>query len=74
MNKERRESIKKALNLVDQIVEMLENIRDEEEESRENLPGGIRYGRIGGQMQEYIDSINEAIESLEEADNVLSNI
>ena len=74
MNKERRKSLKKALRLIGQAAEMLENIRDEEEEAMENLPEGISYGRTGGQMQEYIDLINEAIESLENADSILSGI
>ena len=74
MNKERRKSIKKALRLIGQAAETLEDIRDEEEEAMENLPEGIRYGEKGEQMQEYIDSIDEAIQSLEEADSILSDI
>lgn len=74
MNKERRKSIKEAICLIEQAAEMLEGIRDEEEEAMENLPDGIRYGEKGEQMQEYIDSINEAIESLEQADDILSDI
>ena len=51
MNKERRKSIKKALRLIGQAAETLEDIRDEEEEAMENLPEGIRYGEKGGTKQ-----------------------
>lgn len=74
MNKERRKSIKEAICLIEQDAKMLEGIRDEEKESMESLSENIRYRKKGKQMQEYIDSINEAIESLKEADNVLSDI
>lgn len=74
MNKERRKSIKEAICLIEQDAKMLEDIRDEEEEAMENLPDGIRYGEKGEQMQEYIDLINEAIESLENTDSILSDI
>lgn len=74
MNRERRKSIKKALRLIEQAAETLEDIRGEEEESMENLPDGIRYGDKGEQMREYIDSINEAIGSLENAEDILLDI
>ena len=46
--------------------EILEEVRDEEQESYDNLPEGLQAGERGEQMQENVDNLEEFIGYLEE--------
>jgi len=56
MNKQRRNRIAEALELISQARDILEEVKDEEQESYENLPESLQYGERGEQMQENVDS------------------
>lgn len=47
MNKQRRTKINEALVLIDRAREILEEVRDEEQESFDNLPEGLQEGERG---------------------------
>lgn len=75
MNKARRASLKLALTkietltaCIEEIKEDLQNVLDEEEEAYENLPESIQGSERGEQMQEYIEALEAAIDSLDELD------
>ena len=51
MNKQRRNRIAEALELISQARDILEEVKDEEQESYENLPESLQYGERGEQMQ-----------------------
>ena len=75
MNKQRRKELADILakleeleNLRTEIKERLEAVRDEEQESLDNLPEAFRTGERGEQMQEYIDALDETIDNLDEFD------
>lgn len=75
MNKARRASLKLALSkietltaYIEEIKEDLQGVLDEEEEAYENLPESIQGSERGEQMQEYIEALEEAIDSLDEFD------
>lgn len=75
MNKARRASLKLALSkietltaYIEEIKEDLQGVLDEEEEVYENLPESIQGSERGEQMQEYIEALEEAIDSLDEFD------
>ena len=83
MNKARRASLKLALSkietltaYIEEIKEDLQGVLDEEEEAYENLPDSLQGSERGEQMQEYIEALEGAIDSLDEfdADELYSTI
>lgn len=83
MNKARRASLKLTLSkietltaYIEEIKEDLQGVLDEEEEAYENLPESIQGSERGEQMQEYIEALEGAIDSLDEfdADELYSTI
>lgn len=58
MNKDRRERLSQA-------VEMIEEIITEEEDALENLPDNIRESEKGEEMQEFIRNMQSGIEEIE---------
>ena len=71
MNKARRKRLKEAFDKCTEILEILEEVKQEEEEAYENLPDGIRDGDRGEEMQECIEMIEEAAGYIEDAGDVL---
>ena len=75
MNKIRRKelaSIVAKLETLDalrlEINEMLESVIDEEQEALDNLPESLQDGEKGQQMQEYIDTMTDVLDELENLD------
>lgn len=74
MNKVRRKRLAEAIDLINQAKGILEEVKDEEQEAYDNLPESFQYGKRGEQMQEYIDSMDEAYENLDEMEYTLGDI
>jgi hypothetical protein len=74
MNKQRRKRLGKAFNLIIEAEEILEEVKQEEDEARENLPDNFRDGDRGQQMQDAIDMIDEAIGYCQDAESVIEQI
>ena len=55
-----------ALHL--EIKEALEAVLDEEQEALDNLPESLQESERGEQMQEYIDTMESALDDLEQLD------
>lgn len=70
MNNIRRKSVKEALNLIEKAREILEEVKDEEQEAYDNLPESLQCGERGEQMQENIDNIEDYLSYLEETENL----
>ena len=77
MNKQRRKAVGDSYDKLIDIQSDLECIRDEEQEAVDNLPESIQYSERGERMEEYISSLEEAldnvgyaVESLEEENYV----
>lgn len=70
MNKQRRIRVKDALELIDRARGILEEVRDEEQESFDNLPEGLQEGEKGERMQENIDALEDFLDNLEETDDL----
>lgn len=60
MNKQRRKELAKASELISQAQAIIESVKEEEEDAHDNLPESIQYGEKGEQMEEYIDTLDEA--------------
>lgn len=71
MNKQRRMSIREAMDGLNVIKEDLESILDEEQEAYDNLPESIQDSDRGEAMSDGLYNLESAISSLEEATNAL---
>ena len=74
MNKERRKSIERIVDKLNEIQADLTSIRGDEEEAYDNLPEGIQSSERGDSMQEAIDAMDDADGSLQEAIDYLTEI
>lgn len=74
VNKQRRKRLGKAFNLVTEAMDILEEVKSEEEESYDNLPDNFRDGDKGEEMQNYIEMLEEASGYLDDANSVIEQI
>lgn len=73
MNKSRRSRIDGIIQEIENLCYSIDVLRDEEEESYENLPESIQMSDRGEAMNEAIDNLESAISSLEEATEYLND-
>ena len=69
MNKNRRDRLAKLSAQISDIMEKLEELRDEEQEAFENLPESLNSSKLGETMQTTISAIDDALSSLENTDS-----
>ena len=69
MNKNRRDRLAKLSDQISDIMEKLEELRDEELEACENLPESLNSSERGEVMQTAIGAMDDALSSLENADS-----
>ena len=74
MNRERRMKLGEAFDKCAEIIEILEEVKQGEEEAYENLPDSFRDGDRGEEMQNYIEMINETSGYIEDAQSVIEQI
>ena len=65
MNKLRRKEIAKAIELMEEAREILETVRDEEQEAYDNMPESLQNSERGETMEEYISTIEGCMDNLE---------
>ena len=65
MNKVRRKELARVVDLLDQARDLLEAIRDEEQEAFDNLPESIQYSERGETMENYIGTMEEMLDYLD---------
>ena len=68
VNKNRRDKLVKLSDQISDIMEKLEELRDEELEAFENLPESLNSSERGEAMQTAIGAMGDALSSLENAD------
>lgn len=74
MNKTRRKRLGEAFDKCAKILEILEEVKQEEEEAYDNLPDSFRDGERGEEMQGYIEMIDEVTGYIEDAQSVIEQI
>ena len=74
MNRQRRKRLTEAFEKVSEDMEILEAVKEEENESYENLPDNFRDGDRGEEMQGYIEMLEEAYGYLDDANSVIEQI
>lgn len=70
MNNVRRKQIEKALDLIGEAADVLNEVLEDEQASFDNLPEGIQNSDRGCTMEECIDTIANAIDTLEELESL----
>ena len=73
MNKARREKIEKIRETIQALIADVETIRDEEQESYDNMPESFQMGDKGGQVEGNISCLEEVIDQLQQADETLDS-
>ena len=74
MNKARRKRLGEAFDKCAEILEILEAVKEEEDEAYENLPDSFRDGERGEEMQGYIEMIDEVTGYIEDAQSIIEQI
>lgn len=69
VNKQRRTKLSDANSLLNRAVTIVELVKDEEQDSYDNLPENLQDGERGEAMQEAIDELQIAIDSINDAMN-----
>lgn len=74
MNKKRRKEIENLLESISETKAKLQDLLDEEQQAFDNMPESIQESERGEEMQEIIEYMEAAIDSLEEATESLTEI
>lgn len=74
MNKVRRKNLATIIETLEAMKSSLEDVRDEEESAFDNLPESIQESERGETMQEIVDALYDACDSLEETIDSLNEI
>lgn len=67
MNKRRRSSIKIAASYLDMAIDLVRDVKDEEQGALDNMPENLQGGERCEAMEEAIDHLEDAISSIDEA-------
>lgn len=71
MNAERRKKLTDAIAYINKAIQIIEDVRDNEQDSFDNLPESLQSGDRGMLMEECIQGMDEI---LEELDSCISDI
>ena len=71
MNKKRRENIAKAVAILTTAFQIVESIRDEEQDCIDNMPENLEYSERYEKMENAVDKLDDAMSSIEEAKDAL---
>lgn len=74
MNQARRKQIKKVIEQIELAKDKLQNVLNEEEETFDNMPENLQGSIRGDESQEAMDAMNEAIELMDEVNEVLNGL
>lgn len=74
MNKARRKWLTDTIEMLEQAMLELENIRDDEQEAYDNLPESIQDSERGEAMQENVDDMEDASSNLQDIIDQLQDI
>lgn len=66
MNRQRRESLSKVMEMIEEAKELLESLKEEEEEYRDNIPENLQGSARYETAEEACDNLDTAVSSIEE--------
>ena len=67
MNKKRRERLQAAIDHLDQAVSIVEGVRDEESDCKDNMPENLQDSERYEAMENAVDALEDAITSINDA-------
>ncbi len=67
MNNANRKRLEEATTLINQALEIITEIKDDEEEKFYNLPESLQSSENGEKMQQGIEHLEEAISAIEDS-------
>lgn len=67
MNNANRKRLEEATTLINQALEIITEVKDDEEEKFYNLPESLQSSEKGEKMQQGIEHLEEAISSIEDS-------
>ncbi len=74
MNIQRRKEISRIETALEELKNDLEIVLEDEQSALDNMPENLQESERATEMQDYIDNLETAIGSIEEAMDELSNI
>lgn len=74
MNKQRRKRIEEVTGKMRDLLTEIEEIRDEEEEYRDNIPDNLQGSERYEKAEEYCGGLNEFIDTIESTLEDLDNL
>lgn len=74
MNKKQRNALQGYAESLDEIKSFLETMQEEETEKLDNMPEGLQESERGEAMQEAIDNLESASNSIDEAIGYITEI
>lgn len=72
MNQIRREKINATIDKIKECLSEFESIKDDEDDTRNNTPENLQSGEVYQKSEECSDAIQDAIDSINEATDELS--
>lgn len=73
MKEKRLKVLNDCLTAIQDAHDVLDGVRDEEEEAYDNMPEGLQYSERGDLMQEAIDNLDDAVTSLDDVISYLED-
>lgn len=76
MTNTRKAELRKAFREIDvtALMELVTEIRDEEQDRYDNLPESVQDGERGERMYEIIDALDNVVTALEEANDYINEL
>ena len=74
MNNKRRKSLLIAINLLEQALSVINSVKDEENDSLENIPESLQYGEAYDIMEQNIDKLEDISSTIEEISTELGSL
>lgn len=74
MNRIRRKELERAAELLEQAREIIEAVKDEEQEAFDNMPESIQQSERGETMEGYIYTLDELCDTLSDAQDSVAEI
>lgn len=72
MNAARRKEIERAIDLLYQAKEIIENVRDDEQDAYDNMPESLQYSERGERMSENVDALDNAADN--DIEDIITNL
>lgn len=74
MNKQRRKQLKEIQNNLVKLMDALEMIRDDEQDSFDARPESLQYSQSGEESQDAIDNMDDAVSSIVSVNDKIDEI